>query len=330
MESDPQDDEQSTASRALRGAVIFFLLLGTALAFMPVLVFAAGEYNPLLVSLSILIGLPFCIGALGQLLFKVFRVTTRSDVASWVIAIVLLVFVSGALVLREAIICILMAAPFWLLCGWLGISAMDLAIQRNPERPRINGAAFLMVPYAMLGSELYLRPSPQTYTVSRSVVIDAVPQDVRPLLNEMRDISPSEGRWNITQDLFGVPRPVSAIVDDGVRQARWENNVSFEERLEFSSGMEMRWRFAFPNDSVSRHSDRHISPDSEHLKIETGGYRMEPLSDGRVRLTLNTRYTARTPINAYAALWGELILGDIQSNVLAIIRDRAEASHRSD
>ena len=52
MESDPQDDELATAPRVLRGAAIFFLLLGTALAFMPVLGLAAGEFDLLLVSLG--------------------------------------------------------------------------------------------------------------------------------------------------------------------------------------------------------------------------------------------------------------------------------------
>ena len=322
------DSDLSPAARLFRSGAIFALLLGVALTFVPVLLFAGGESNGLYVSVSILVGLPFCVGAIGRLLFKIFGIATGSNVTSAAIFMVLAVFFVGAVVLQEAIICMLMAAPFWVFSGWLGVFFMGLALHRNPNKPRANGAAFLLLPYAMLGAELHLQPSPQTYSVSRSIVVDAPANAVHPLLSEMRDISPDEGRWNVSQDLLGVPRPVSAVVSGNVRLARWQNDVSFEERIELDAPSEMRWRFAFPNDSVSRHTDRHIAPDGAHLTIETGGYRLEPLPGDRVRLTLDTTYTARTSVNAYASLWGELILGDIQSNVLAIIRQRAEAASR--
>ncbi|WP_139792386.1 SRPBCC family protein [Henriciella litoralis] len=318
------DPDLSPSTRLIRGGVVFVLLLGIALVFVPWIIAATGKYDPMIGILSILVGLPFCIGAIGRLLFRLFRLAKGGSLVGVSFYTVLVVFLAGAVILREAIICVVMAAPFWAFSGWLGVVCMGLTVRRAPNRPRVNGAAFLLVPYAMLGAELYLQPSAQTYVISRAITIDAPPEAVRPLLKEMRDISPDEGRWNISQDLLGVPRPVSAVVTGETRLARWQNDVSFEERIDLDTGTEMRWRFAFPNDSISRHSDRHISPDSAHLRIETGGYRLEPLPGNRVRLTLDTTYTAQTPINAYAYLWGELILGDIQSNVLQIIKDRAE------
>ncbi|MEL1251617.1 hypothetical protein [Aurantiacibacter gilvus] len=60
------------------------------------------------------------------------------------------------------------------------------------------------------------------------------------------------------------------------------------------------------------------------MRIETGGYELERLPDGRHLLRLHTTYAAQTHFNGYAALWGELFLGDIQANVLEVIRQRAE------
>ena len=77
---------------------------------------------------------------------------------------------------------------------------------------------------------------------------------------------------------------------------------------------------------MRRHTDRHISPDGAHLRIARGAYRLEPAEGGRTLLRLETRYALRSPVNFYAALWGDLLLGGIQENVLGIVRDRAEAS----
>ncbi|MEM5515560.1 hypothetical protein WNY37_01275 [Henriciella sp. AS95] len=308
-----------------RFAGIIVVLSVLALTLLACLYAASGRFETLSVSLTILVGIPFCIGAVSRLLFRLFYRAADDTVTGIAFIAVFVALCVSAIVLREAMICILMAAPFLLIGGWLGVFFMGLALQRRPDSPRANGAALLFIPFALLGTDLHLKPTTQDFTVSRDVLIDAPVERVRPLLFDMRDISEEEGRWNITQDVFGVPRPVSAVVDADRRMALWQNDVSFEEHIEFMSDNEMRWRFVFPNDSVARHSDRHISPDGVHLKVESGGYQLEALPDGRTRLTLSTTYVATTPVNAYASLWGELILGDIQSNVLAIIEGRAEA-----
>jgi hypothetical protein len=65
-------------------------------------------------------------------------------------------------------------------------------------------------------------------------------------------------------------------------------------------------------------------PDSRYFRVTTGGYRMEPMGGGRTRVTIHTRYWMQTPVNAYSRLWGEVFLGDIEANLLALIRQRAE------
>jgi hypothetical protein len=58
--------------------------------------------------------------------------------------------------------------------------------------------------------------------------------------------------------------------------------------------------------------------------VTDGGYRLLPLHNGDQRVILSTRYRVRTPVNAYAALWGQLFLGDMENNLLATIKARAE------
>jgi hypothetical protein len=84
------------------------------------------------------------------------------------------------------------------------------------------------------------------------------------------------------------------------------------------------WDFVFPDDSVQAYTDRHIAPDGPLLKIAKGGYRVEPLDDDSVRLTLHTTYRMRSRLGWYLDAWGELLLGDVEDNVLAIIKQRVE------
>ena len=82
--------------------------------------------------------------------------------------------------------------------------------------------------------------------------------------------------------------------------------------------------FAFPDDSVQQYTDRHIAPDGPLLKIASGGYRINTLGQDRVRLTLHTNYQMRSRLSWYLGWWGEVMLGDVQDNTLAIIKAQAE------
>ena len=81
--------------------------------------------------------------------------------------------------------------------------------------------------------------------------------------------------------------------------------------------------FDFGDSAGWEFTDAHLNPGSKHMQIRRGGYRLERLAGGKQRLTLHTDYTARTHLNSYAALWGELFLGDISENLLETILGHA-------
>ncbi|HWV60655.1 MAG TPA: hypothetical protein VN034_08385, partial [Sphingopyxis sp.] len=133
--------------------------------------------------------------------------------------------------------------------------------------------------------------------------------------------------WTVSQNLLRLPRPVAAhLTGEGpgaVRDARWQDDIRFQEIVTgWRPGEALQWRFAFPDPSIHRRTDRHIEPHGHHLWIDSGGYRLIPLAGGRTKIRLWTRYHLATPFNAYAGWWGEFILGDIQNNILAIVAGR--------
>ena len=165
--------------------------------------------------------------------------------------------------------------------------------------------------------------------MARETVVAASPEELWPLLISIPAIKPGEGRRSFTHDVLGVPRPSEAVLlqrDGGlVRKAQWGADIRFEERIsEWRQDRALGWTFAFPDDSIQQHTDRHISPDGPILRIETGRYELVRLSPGMTRVRLITRYKMRTSFPAYLSWWGDLLLGDVQSNVLAILKARAE------
>lgn len=236
------------------------------------------------------------------------------------------------LMAREGAICIAMILPLWIPAAVAGALVQHVnrrkRLKRDADPARFQAAAWLVAPLLLAWIEGELPQQWQARDVSRSLTIAAKQEAVWPALVKIDRIGPGEGRWTVTQDLLGVPRPLGAtLVRDGsglVRNARWERGIRFEEHITaLEPGKRICWRFAFPDDSVQRETDRHIEPDGTFLKIDSGCYALEPLANGTTRVTLTTRYRMRTRLSGYFAAWGELLLGDVQSNVLSIVAGRA-------
>ena len=253
---------------------------------------------------------------------------TRSSAFYWQVppALCAIVCLASLLLLHEGIICLIMLSPIWLISGWIG--AFTMRSQRR-HRGRAVESSFLIIPLIAAMVETQIPIPHETVTLSRSILVSATPEEVWRYAVSSRDISVEEGQWTITHNIIGMPRPrESVVVGTGVgavRTAYWGEHVNFEERIEtWEPGRKLGWRFNFTNSTVQDYTDKHISPDGEFLKIDSGDYVLRPVSADTTELTLTTRYIAKTHVNLYAKLWGELMMGDIEENVLAIIKQRAE------
>jgi hypothetical protein len=247
------------------------------------------------------------------------------------VALVATVIASLALIVREGVICLAMMSPIWLVTGWAG--AFLLRNQRRRARSaRTLQSSFLIVPMMAAMVEAQIPVPHEQVLLSRSVLVLATPAEIWPNAVASRSIGPHEGRWNITQNIIGVARPRGIELQGkgvgAVRTAYWGDHIHFEERITaWAPCQKLAWAFNFANSSLAQYTDEHISPDGQFLKIDTGDYTITPIALNLTKLTLNTRYIAKTHVNPYAKWWGELLLGDVQNNVLAIIKDRSEAAH---
>lgn len=282
-----------------------------------------------LVSFSFLLILPAAVCALVSYIadpWGELPLTRYLMVPVWILlgAIVL-----SIVILREGTVCVLMLSPLWLLSG-VGGAALTWKLRGKAGDGKAYCVALFALPLIAIQIEPILPVPATTATVSRSAIIAAPPERIWPLLRGIPDVKPGEGRWNFSQDVVGVPRPLGArLLGEGigaVRLANWGEHVRFDERItEWRPGTRIGWSFHFDDIAGWAFTDRHLMPNSAYFRVTTGGYTIRRLPDGRSKLTIETRYWMRTPVNAYAALWGEVFLGDLENNLLTLVRCRAEA-----
>lgn len=309
----------------------FVIVLFAGIALNTLILMIARQAGGFTVSLTVLCGLPFFLSALTAYLVKP-NAGGFGGYYYWVpVWVTMGVLLLGGLLLREGAVCIIMVLPLWLpMAIWGSLTVRRYQREANQGADQLSVFdlnPLVFVPMVIIGMDIALPQAVSNYEVRRSIVLDASPDEIWPLLLKLDDISSDEGGWNLTQSVLQIPRPVSAVVtgtgEGAVRKAQWGANIRFEEHItSWDEGRHLSWQFVFPDDSISAYTDRHIHPEGQHLRLGEGGYDLELLGDGRTKLTLYTQYEAETPVNLYAALWGELFLGDIQSNILAILDQR--------
>ena len=250
------------------------------------------------------------------------------------VVLVGIVDTGSAVVLHEGVICLVMLSPIWVVSGWAGAfllrSQRRSAVNRNTLQ-----SSFLVIPLLAALVEAQIPIPHEQVLLTRSVLVHAAPGEIWPYAVSNPSISPREGRWTVTHNIIGLPRPRGTVLKGvgvgAVRTAYWGDHINFEERItQWTPGRKLGWRFSFSNTSLQNYTDKHISPDGRFLKIDSGDYTIRQISPDVTQLTLNTRYIAMTHVNLYARLWGEFLLGDTEDNILTIIKNRSEEAHARD
>lgn len=320
----PRDSERRSGWRSLLSALL--LVGGFALA---VYLLLDGARPSALISYSFLLILPTALAALlcyladlhGERSFGYYQKVI------WVFAA--LVLATSLLVLREGTICVLMLMPLWMPCFYLGAWLTHRLRRRRAGYGRVYCTSLVTFPLAALLIEPLIPLPVAEVDVTRDRVIAASPEQLWPLLEGIDDVRAGEGTWNVSQDVIGIPRPHGArLIGKGLgaeRLARWDDGIAFRETIDrWQPGREIGWQFRFDKFRGWDMTDRHLLPDTPTFKVVRGSYRMEQVDTRHTRLVLTTHYRIRTPVNGYARMWGELFLGDLHDNLLALVAKRAE------
>jgi uncharacterized protein YndB with AHSA1/START domain len=253
-----------------------------------------------------------------------------SLIAPWIPILVNLIIAIG--VKWEGIICAVFILPPALISASLGgliIGLFQRYLHNRHTRTTVYCLAALPLFLAMAEAKL-VQPL-QTRTVETSVVIHAPPSTVWKNIERVPTIARSELRpsW---ANLIGFPRPVAATLSHegigGVRNASFERGLNFTEtitqwipnqRIVFTIKADTA---AIPTTTL----DEHVTVGGRFFDVLTGEYDLQPLPNGDTLLHLSSRERLSTDFNAYAAMWSDAVMRDMQSNILHVIRNRCEAT----
>ena len=273
--------------------------------------------------------LPFVIGALASLSIPAARgfwPALGSAAAASTLCLVVAYAVGW-----EGSICLIMAAPVYLTVAVLGAVAGHLWMRfykPGARATRMMLGPLLALPLLSSAFEHGARvDNRQVRVVQNSIDIAATPATVWPEIARVRRIVEPQESLFFT---MGFPRPVEATLSHegvgGVRHASFERGLLFIETVtEWQPERSIRFDIRVdPKHTPLTTLDAHVTVGGNYFDVLEGGYRIEPLGPGRVRLHLDSHHRISTGFNFYTALWSDYLMSEIQANILRVIRARCE------
>lgn len=225
----------------------------------------------------------------------------------------------------EGTICLIMALPLMLALTALGGVIMRIVV--GSKSKHLVFAAFTIMPIPLSFAEQSIPLPQEKQIVSNTIHIKAPARRVWEKIVRVEKITEPQ------QSLFftlGFPKPVEAILSgNGVGQTRL---ATFERGLQFVETVTV-WRenekLAFtikadPKATPLTTLDEHVTVGGAFFDVLSGVYEIEYAGDG-VYLKLYSEHRISTHFNFYARLWSRYLMGEIQENILKVIKKRAES-----
>lgn len=239
-----------------------------------------------------------------------------------------LMLAAMCVLLLEGAICVLMAAPVALVCASIGgVIAGLWGRLRKPSSRTLTCIAAL--PFLLAPAEAHLIAPPSTRTVASEILIHAPAAIVWQKIERVPAISPSELTSTWPQRI-GFPRPIEATLSyegvGGIRHASFERGLMFVETV---TAWKPEHRLAFGIRADSAHIptatlDEHVTIGGRYFDVLDGEYRLETLPSGDTLLHLTSHQRLSTDFNAYAGLWTDAIMQNLQTSILQVIQHRCE------
>ncbi len=269
----------------------------------------------------------------GPLLIGYFTIRSmnRRDLSAlqaflWPFASVILGCLVTLLFKYEGLICIVMYLPVGLILSGIG----GLIARAKLNTGRKMNLALLVLPLATHVFENNISFSPQQHQVQNSIAINGSAAKVWDEIKSVKTITRSELANSWVHEI-GFPRPLDAEIDvervGGVRTARFERGLVFNETVdEWKPDERLSFRIDVdPKDIPPTALDEHVTIGGPFFDVLHGTYQIEKNSDGTLTLKLESQFRLSTHFNFYASLWTDLIMHQIQSDILSVIKQRVEA-----
>lgn len=226
----------------------------------------------------------------------------------------------------EGTICLIMAFPIVL--GLSGLGGIAMRIILNVRQKNLIFVAFMVLPMPISLLERHIDLPQEKRIVTNKIRIKASPETVwRKIVRVEKITEPQESVFFT----LGFPRPIEAVLSgNGVGQTRL---ATFERGLQFVETV-TAWKVneklgftikADPNLTPLTTLDEHVTVGGAFFDVMSGTYEIHKVNDREVDLVLYSEHRISTHFNFYARIWSNFLMSEIQSNIMKVIKARAEA-----
>jgi hypothetical protein len=280
---------------------------------------------------AFLLGVPF---AMGFITIFILERREPSEPSVWVIWpwLPLAAAALGTVfTLFEGVICVVVLFPVGMVCASLGGIIAGVLV-RLSSRPRTNdliAGAVLLIPLMIAPWEQRVLFSKEIHTRENFIDIAASGRVIWSNIERVRAIQPSElpASWS---HRIGFPDPVEATLSHegvgGVRHATFTGGVLFIETIDvWQPEQRLAFTIQAQTDKIPPTTlDEHVRVGGPFFDVLHGEYRLEPLTNGIIRLHLSSQQRLSTDFNWYARVWVDATMADLQSRILKVVKSRCE------
>ncbi len=231
----------------------------------------------------------------------------------------------------EGVICVIFAIPITLVFSSLGGVAGGLVARNRFLHRGTTTLCIAVFPIFLAAAEMQSSGPVHLHTTQTSILIHAPAATVFHNIERVPAIAPSELRPTWTHRI-GFPLPVEATLDHegigGIRHASFEHGLLFIETI---TAWETNRRIAFTIAADTAHIppttlDEHVTIGGRYFDVLNGEYRLEPLANGDILLHLSSQQRLSTDFNAYATLWSDAVMRNLQNSILEVVQHRCESA----
>ncbi|WP_394779138.1 SRPBCC domain-containing protein [Undibacterium sp.] len=286
-----------------------------------------GEGSGLML-VSFVVGVPLMLGVLVGYIARRRRGAGYAGAGLLSTLSIAIFFFAAGTLFREGSICIVMAAPLFIVVGIIGAIIGAVASSMGGSRgPKLLSVAIL-VPAVMGPLESRLPLQYEHQMTIRSIYIAAPAEVIWKHLNYPLNIKPDELQGGFAYHI-GVPYPIEARTIEGrvggMRELRWQRGVSFQEQItDWIPNQYIAWKYQFGADSFPPGSlDDHILIGGRYFKLDDTSYTLTPEGSG-TRLSVQVGSSVTTNFNWYAGTWAKFLIGDTAETILRFYKQRSE------
>ena len=286
-----------------------------------------------IMGITFLILVPACIGFVTVLLSgKKIKNRLSAFFTPWITSSFLLIIT--ILLNLEGIICWIMMFPlFAVLSGFGGITAYEInKKQMRSEREKtLDISLAFLIPLLIGYIEGDRSLTPETLTVKEEITIQAGSDKIwRHIINVNID---NDRETRSLSETLGFPKHLYTTLDTaavgGKRIAYYSKGLFFEETItdlikEKKLVLEIT---TYPKKIPPTVMDEHILIGGEHLDILEDVYQLEPLKNGKIKVSLSSEFYINTPFNWYSKLWAKMLMTDMLNQQLKRIKRQSTTSN---